>query len=312
MIKSAEEEARKQALEENLDPYDAEKLMQEHLRKAQDQYESETMKKQQERDALRQRMKDLAALKAAKRAAEAAAKRKREEDIARENSEFAKIADEETDPAEIYRIMAKRHAREMEDLERAFFRDQEMAKLEKQNKIREERMKLREKITNPEELSKFDDETERLLSEAAKITPEDQLELIRRKNELKERQMKEVQDALEKLSPEYAMKLDAERQAQKKAEMEKASREEAAKAMALEIERQKKEKLRKLEQLEAEQRRKDEEMAAKAKSEAEAERAKLEKRKAMEEKRLEQKANSKIREGIFPTFLLFLFYFSII
>ncbi|CAG5112709.1 Oidioi.mRNA.OKI2018_I69.chr2.g6892.t1.cds [Oikopleura dioica] len=242
-------------------------------------------------------MKDLAALKAAKRAAEAAAKKKREEDLARENEEFANIAGGAADPAEVYRIMAKRHAREMEDLEQAFFRDQEMAKLEKQNKIREERMKLRENITDPEELAKFDAETERLLAEAAKMTPEDQLELIRRKNELKERQMKEVQDALEKLSPEYAMKLDAERKAQQKAEMEKASREEAAKAMALEIERQKKEKLRRLEQLEAEQRRKDEEMAKKAQEEAAAERAKLEKRKAMEEKRLEQKTQSKIREA---------------
>jgi len=147
--------------------------------------------------------------------------------------------------------MAKRHAREMEDLGRAFFREQEMAKLEKQNKIREERMKLREKITDPEacllnSMLKLSDSYLKPPKSHLKINSS----LFEERTSSKKGRWKKSRTH-SKNSPEYAMKLDAERQAQKKAEMEKASREEAAKAMALEIERQKKEKLRKLEQLEA-------------------------------------------------------------
>lgn len=156
---------------------------------------------------LKKRLAQLASMRRAKESTDSASLAKTEELKKKESDDLARaMQDDDLNPAKVYQILSERHLAEMKALEENFLREKEIEKATIENEIKFQRENLRNHISDPEQLEIFDKETAALVL-ASNDPKKDQLELFERKNELKMKQMKEIEDILTQFDPETAMRL---------------------------------------------------------------------------------------------------------
>ena len=200
---------------------------------------------------------------------------------------------EDLNPAKIYQIMSERHMAEMKNLEENFLREKEIEKRVRENEIRFDRENLRKDISDPDELEKFDHETERLIL-AANNSKKDQLELFEEKNKLKMKQMKEIEDILVQFDPEVAMRLQAEKDARNLEALEEESRRAAMEVFQRDIDAKKAEKRQKIQELEKKQKESEKILDEELKKAAEKDMKRLAKREEIENRKVENEMKEKV------------------
>lgn len=267
-----------------------EKYRTEALEKAQAEQEAQS----RNRENLKKRIAQLAILRKAKENYDAKNQSEANDLKKKESDDLARaLQSEDLKPAKIYQIMSERHMAEMKNLEDNFLREKEIEKRVRENEIRIDRENLKKDISDPNELEKFDRETERLIL-AANDAKKDQLELFEQKNKLKMKQMKEIEDILVQFDPEVAMRLQAEKDARNLEALEEESRRAAMEVFQRDIDAKKAEKRQKIQELEKKQKESEKILDEELKKASEKDMKRLAKREEIENRKVENEMKEKV------------------